>query len=69
MVGSRGHLPLERYRELVPSLLARAIRDLPEPSTGSEECKDCELLDAIMRLAAHPDAAGAGWLALACYAP
>jgi hypothetical protein len=51
-------LPLERDRELVPSLLAeaKAIHDLPEPPAGREGCKDCELLDAIMRPLTHLEA-------------
>lgn len=44
-------LPIERDRELVPSLLARAkaIHDLPVPPAGREGCKDCGLLAVIMR--------------------
>ncbi len=45
-------LPLERDREIVPSLLARAkaIHDLPQPPAGRNACRDCELLNGIRSL-------------------
>jgi len=43
-------LPIERDRELVPVLLAKAkgIYDLPVPPAGREGCRDCGLLDGIL---------------------